>query len=132
VAWNNKPFVDDAVAHIEKSPEFVPPYLNAPEILKDATYDGQLETLRQDLNKLMELINDTQTLAGSELYVSCLGFYHGVKYAALNGAPGAGQIYDDLRRRFEGQGINPAEDPASDTPEDDTAAEDSSSDTPVV
>ena len=54
--------------------------------------------------QLLEKIEDTQLLAGSEAYVSGLAFYKLVSAAAEAGVPGADAVSDLLRARFAGQG----------------------------
>ena len=131
VAWNNRPFIDEAMMHVEKSPEFLPAFLNSVEMNKDHAYYKQLTSILADLNKLTQMANDTQTLAGSELYIACLSYYRTVKEAALLGIPGAMPIYLALKRRFEldfsastsGETDAPASDvPATDEPPTDSAA----------
>jgi len=49
-------------------------------------------------------LNDTIMLSGSEAYVAALAFYKSVKVAASMNVAGAQPIYEDLKKRFEGQG----------------------------
>jgi len=44
-------------------------------------------------------------LAGSEAYVAALSFYNSVKQAAKLNVPEAKTIYEDLKKRFAGQGV---------------------------
>jgi hypothetical protein len=101
VAWNNKPFVEEAMMHLGKSPEFLPTYLVGTELIKDHTYFTQLANFVADVDKLASMVADTQMLTGSELYIATLSYYKSVKEAAQNGIPGAMPIYLSLKRRFE-------------------------------
>ncbi|MBK7871340.1 MAG: hypothetical protein IPJ74_12035 [Saprospiraceae bacterium] len=64
----------------------------------------QLTTIERPLLSLIEGINDTKLLAGSEAYSTALLFYQSVKLAAEMNIPGVKTIYDDLRERFPGRG----------------------------
>jgi hypothetical protein len=132
VAWNNKPFVEEAMLHLAKSPEFLPAYLNGDELVKDHTYFTQLANFVAEMEKLASMVADTQMLTGSELYVACLSYYKSVKEAALNGIPGAMPIYLSLKRRFE---ISADPTTGKETPDDTTeksGPDTLPSDTPVV
>ena len=65
------------------------------------------------LSQILEKINDTQLLAGSEAYTSALTVYKLFGSAADAGIPGTDTIYDLLKQRFAGQGGTgkPATDP---------------------
>ena len=61
-----------------------------------------LPCLRQ-LAPLCEGLQDTVSLAYTDVYMADLAFHHNVKQAAKRGVPGSDTIYDDLKQRFPGR-----------------------------
>lgn len=97
-------FVSDALTAAGSNPSFLPPYVSVAELEKDLTLFEQLEKISLPLARLSDAVADTTTAAGSEAYVAALSFYNSVKRAAKDGAPGAQDIYERLRKRFEQAG----------------------------
>lgn len=85
-----------------QNPEFIPKYADMAEMLRDATVSSKGLTLARKLNVLRLKLEDTATIAGIEAFSAALMYYHAVKTAAKQGAPGAQAIYDDLKKRFPG------------------------------
>jgi len=54
------------------------------------------------LQQLVNLVDDTMLLSGSEAYMASLAFYNYIKGAEKAGVAGADMIYDDLKKRFPG------------------------------
>ena len=105
------PFVTKALTYAENNPQFVPPYMNVPELRKDFNLATQVSLLRQQLNQVAEALDDTELALGSEAFVTSLTFYASVKQATKMNIPGADSIYDDLKTRFPGGPNNPAPPP---------------------
>lgn len=84
--------------------QFLPPFLDPQEMDKDLTAVKSLMPILREIQQLTSNLNDTVTLAGSEAYVSALGYYNSVKYGAKMNAADAKVIYEDLRKRFEKPG----------------------------
>jgi hypothetical protein len=103
----NKVFVEDAITAIENNPEVLPPYLKPIEIKSDLALYQQLDELKGIIDQLYQKIIDSQTLAGSEAYVSSLTAYRLFDSAANAGMPGMQALYDNLKGRFSGQGSSP-------------------------
>ncbi len=101
----NKIFVEDAITAIENNPEVLPPYLKPQEIKNDLVLYQQLDELKGIIDQVYQKIVDTQTLAGSEAYVSSLTAYRLFDSAANAGMPGMQVLYDNLKARFSGQGV---------------------------
>lgn len=101
---NNKAFTEDAINAAVNNPSLVASYLSVPNMQNDMALYTQLDEIKGLVNQLLEKIEDTQLLAGSEAYVSGLAFYKLVSAAAEAGVPGADAVSDLLRARFAGQG----------------------------
>lgn len=99
-----EPFVAKVVEYAVEDPQFLPPFVQMAEFEKDwKAISGLLPLLRM-ATQLKDTLSDTAMLAGSEAYVSALSYYNSVKQAAKVNVPDAKAIYEDLRKRFEGQG----------------------------
>ncbi len=101
---NNKAFTEDAINAAVNNPSLLTNYLSVPNMQTDLTLFTQLDELTLITRQLLERLEDTQLLAGSEAYVSALTVYKLVGSAADAGVPGADAIYDQLKARFAGQG----------------------------
>lgn len=99
-----EPFVAKVVEYAEDDPQFLPPFVNKEEFVKDWNAVSGLLPLLRMCTQIVDTLNDTAMLAGSEAYVSALSYYNSVKQAAKVNVPDAKAIYEDLRKRFEGQG----------------------------
>ena len=97
-------FVMKAMDYAASNPEFVPPYLNVPELTKDANLANQLLTINNAIQVLAEKIDDTLMAVGSEAFSASRTFYNSVKNATKESVPGADAIASDLGERFTGQG----------------------------
>lgn len=97
-------FVEKTLDYVKNNPEFVPAYMNVLEFEKDTIAVKNLITMLNPVVQLEQGLNDTEMLAGSEAYTAALIYYNSVKQAAKNNIPNAAAIYDDLSKRFDGQG----------------------------
>ena len=104
ISENNKVFVGDSINALANNAPMLPLYLNVVDIKNDLTLYEQLDELEMLALQLVEKIQDTRMLCGSEAYVSSLAAYRMFEAAALAGIPGADAIYDMLKQRFAGQG----------------------------
>lgn len=97
-------FVEKTLDYVKSNPEFVPAYMNVLEFEKDATAVKNLVSMLNPITQIEQGVDDTEMLAGSEAYTAALIYYNSVKQAAKNNIPNAAAIYDDLSKRFDGQG----------------------------
>ncbi len=104
ISENNKVFVGDSINALANNAPMLPSYLNVADIKSDLTLYEQLDELEMLALQLVEKIQDTRMLCGSEAYVSSLAAYRLFEAAAMAGIPGADAIYDTLKQRFAGQG----------------------------
>jgi len=96
------PFVSKVIEYAESNPEFVPPFVDVQEMKLDWNAVQDLMPLLRTTSQLESNLSDTVMLAGSESFVSSLSYYNSVKLAAKMNIPGAKVIYEDLRKRFDG------------------------------
>ena len=100
----NKVFVGDSINALVNNTNLLPPYLNVADIKNDLTLYEQLDELEGMALQLVEKIQDTRMLCGSEAYASSLTAYRLFESAASAGLPGADSVYNALKQRFAGQG----------------------------
>ena len=96
-------FVTKSLEYMMSHSDLVPNYIDVPEMEKDVVAVTTLRQLLQDLNPLVNGIEDTMMLAGSEAMMTSLSYYNNVKVAADSKVPAAETIYNDLRTRFPGR-----------------------------
>jgi hypothetical protein len=113
ISENNKVFVSDSINALANNAPMLPSYLNAADIKSDLTLYEQLDELEMLALQLVEKIQDTRMLCGSEAYTSSLTAYRLFEAAASAGIPGADSIYDALKQRFAGQGSSAPTPPQS-------------------
>ncbi len=101
---NNKAFTEDAINAAVNNTSLIPSYVNVPNMQNDLTLFTQLDELILLTKQLLERLEDTQLLAGSEAYTNGLAVYKLIGSAADAGVPGADAIYNQLKQRFAGQG----------------------------
>ena len=97
----NKIFVNDVESAIKNDSSLLPSYVDPEEMSKDLKLYEQLEDLMTPLSYLYDRVRDTQMLAGSEAYSSALMVYNMVKAADKAGVPGANNLYNQLKGRFD-------------------------------
>jgi len=103
---NNKAFTEDAINVMVNNSSLVPSYLSVPNMQADLTFFSQLDELIIIVKQLLERLEDTQLLAGSEAYVAALVSYKVIGNAADAGVSGADTLYNQLKTRFSNQGGN--------------------------
>ncbi len=101
-------FVTKARDYAQNSPEFAPKYLNVADFDIDATAAQVLTSILQKLVPLVNELDDTTMLSGSEANIHALMYYNSVREAADRNVPGAKGIYDDLKERFQKTKKTPA------------------------
>lgn len=101
----NKVFVADSINALVNNAGILPAYLNVNEIKNDLVLFEQLDELEGIALQLVEKIQDTRMLCGSEAYASSLAAYRHFEAAASAGLPGTDSVYNALKTRFAGQGV---------------------------
>ena len=108
---NNKVFTEDAITAGINNASMLPSFISVPSMQTDMTLFGQLDEIIVLVKQVLERLEDTQLLAGSEAYSSALMLYKLFGSAADAGVPGADAIVTQLRARFTSQGNTPAKPP---------------------
>lgn len=101
---SNKAFTEDAIHAIVNNAELLPSYIKVEAMKNDLNLFMQLDELTGIARQLVEKMEDTQMLAGSEAYVSALAAYKLFGAAAESGLLGSDAIYDSLKARFSATG----------------------------
>lgn len=101
---------DKTLAFVQKSreyarinPDLIPRFVDMEEFETDFAATEVLRGLAQQLRPVLDAIEDSLMLAGSEAYQAALMFYRSVRSAAATQAtPHAAGVYEDLSNRFPG------------------------------
>ena len=101
---NNKAFTEDAINIGVNNASLFPAYLSVANMQNDLTLFTQLDEILFIAKQLVEKIEDTQLLSGSEAYTNGLMLYKLIGASADAGVPGADTLYDQLKTRFATQG----------------------------
>jgi hypothetical protein len=102
-------FVEKAQDYISQYPELCPSYLNVTALNTDIADATGLRKMHIAAKQLLDEIDDTIVIAGSEAYQSALIFYNAIKAAATQNIPGAKEVYEDMRLRFPASKKKPKE-----------------------
>ena len=97
---SNKAFTEDAINAIANNSELLPSYLKVEAMKNDLTLFMQLDELLGLARQIVELMEDTQMLAGSEAYAASLTAYKLFQAASEAGLKGSDAIFDSLKGRF--------------------------------
>ena len=95
-------FDDKCRTYMANNPTLVPSYVTVAEVDKDRALRTALLDIQRELASLLEAVDDTVMMLGSEMLMADLSFYANVRQAAKRGVPGIDAIYADLQARFPG------------------------------
>lgn len=101
---SNKAFTEDAINAGVNNPTLIPSYVSVVNMKNDMLLFTQLDEIIMMTKQLLEKMEDTQLLAGSEAYTSALTLYKLFGSAADAGVGGTDAIVTQLKQRFAGQG----------------------------
>jgi len=101
---NNKAFTEDAINAGVNNPTLIPSYVSVGNMQNDMLLFSQLDEIIMVTKQLLEKMEDTQLLVGSEAYTSALTLYKLFGSAADAGVGGTDAIVSQLKQRFAGQG----------------------------
>lgn len=115
ISEGRAPYVSGAASDAQANPGTVPPTVNVPEWLLLEEQHAGLTQMRSNLMVLMEFLDDTMALAGSQRYDKARRYY---KYLGdnLDLLPGADPIHERLGQLFAGQGNRSTPPPEGGTP----------------
>ena len=94
------PFVTKGAEYLRIPSTPAPPYLSPEDLVVDLNAFETIRQIRQVVQPLADMLDDTMLLCGSEAYVVVLAFYTYLQGAAKMNVPGAKTIYEDLSTRF--------------------------------
>lgn len=100
----NKAFAEDAINAGVNNSALIPSYVSVANMQNDMLLYSQLDEIIIMTKQLLEKLEDTQLLAGSEAYTSALTLYKLFTSAAEAGVAGSDAIVAQLKQRFAGQG----------------------------
>ena len=106
-------FVNKTLGYAASNPEFLPPYLDVPELQKDIDAVNILNSFLVPLEQLLSGVDDTMMEAGSEAYVAALSYYNSVKQASKTNVKNAKTIYEDLKERSPQKSGTPVAEPVA-------------------
>ena len=97
-------FVRDVADTLSKKPTLCPGYLNAAEIIDEYQFYRQLEELTLLHKHAFENLRDMKVILGDKCYRQGLSVYRAVRDAKENNVPGSKVFFNQLHKRFTGQG----------------------------
>ena len=100
----NHLFVRDVADTMRKKPTLCPGYLKAEEIIDEYQFYRQLEELILLHKHAHENLRDMKIILGDKCYRQGLSVYRAVRDAKDNNVPGAKVFFNQLNKRFLGQG----------------------------
>ncbi len=103
---SNKAFTEDAINAAVNNAAMLPSYFNTATMQTDILLFSQLDEMLGIARQIVERLEDTLVLAGSESYVAALASYKLFIAAADAGVVGADAIVDQLKKRFLNSGEN--------------------------
>jgi hypothetical protein len=89
-------FVGKALVYAREHPDMCPSFLNIDEFGRGLTSVEMLLTLQRPLNQVVDMVEDSLLMAGSESLSAALAFYESAKAFAKRKVAGAATIADDL------------------------------------
>lgn len=95
----SRAFVSKALEVATQTPDFLPRSFDIEEMRKDVELFQALDSIRLDLMKLAEQVDDTYETAGSEAYAAALVVYRMLKDSD-SGTEGLDSVADELAQRF--------------------------------
>lgn len=101
-------FVSRILDSMRANPSLAPEYVDLDELEIDLEAVKLLSSFLQPLQQLVDIVEDTMILSGSEALGAGLACYHGTKMAARMKVHGAGVVYADLRPHFASRARRPA------------------------
>lgn len=96
-------FDEKCKGYMASRPELVPGFVDQAELTKDRGLIADLLPCLRELAPICEGLEDTISLAYTDVYMADLSFYANVRQASRRGVAGANTIYDDLKARFPGR-----------------------------
>jgi hypothetical protein len=103
VAYEMIPWIEKCNHYMITNPVLKPAYIDIAEFNKDLKARTDLYPLFTKIRSLLEMLDDTILLLGSDLYTNSIAFYRSVGVSAKADVPGATSVYQDLAQQFPGR-----------------------------
>lgn len=118
VADYNKMFIEKVKANMEQAPDTVPATIDKAEFDRDYRLSSQMTEPLRKVNRVLEMLTDTRTLADTDNYVVGLLYYKYIKFLAAQNIPSAVTILAELRKHFKrgSKEQTPPQEPSQTTP----------------
>ncbi len=101
MADETAPFAEKTIEFMNNEPQFNPPYVDVAETEKDFSNHKRIRPLREKLEGLAGKVKDVGIAAGSDTFIQTLAYYNSAKRAAKMGVPGADDVVNELKQRFQ-------------------------------
>jgi hypothetical protein len=98
-------WVNKVSTYMEQDPQLVPSYINMTEYIADLKAHKALNPRIERVNSILQSMEDTNRLLGSDLYNNSMAYYRNLREAAKVNAVGATPKYNDLKRQFPGGSV---------------------------
>ena len=96
-------FVQKTLEYCKSNPDLCPQYLDVSALEVDVKAVETIRQIHQPLLQIVEALDDTLTISGSEAYSGSLMYYNSAKFGAKANIAGAKTIYEELSNRFPGK-----------------------------
>jgi hypothetical protein len=100
VANETEFWVDKVFDYMQQDPKLVPPYISMEEHTKDVVAHRLINPRIARLTGILQSLEDTNRLLGSDLYSNSLAYYRNLREAAKVNSVGASAKYSDLKQQF--------------------------------
>lgn len=98
------PFVEKTIEYGRQQPKIVPPFTSLDEYSRDLALYKSLQNIDRELSSLSEMVKDTRTAAGTDVFQAALSIYKSTKGAVKMGIPGTQSMVDEMSKLFNNQG----------------------------
>lgn len=95
--WSRK-----VIKYMGDQPEFTPSFVDPGETMADFETREALIPRFRKLEAIMDMLDDTMLVLGSDVYESNLAYYQNIKLLANQNVNGTKAIYEDLASQFPG------------------------------
>jgi hypothetical protein len=102
VAYEMEVWIDKVFNYMGQDPKLVPSYISLEEHTSDIVAHRALNPRIERLKSILQSMEDTNRLLGSDLYSNSLAYYRSLREAAKVNAVGASSKYSDLKQQFPG------------------------------
>lgn len=103
VGESTQVWIEKVNTYMLNKPETVPPFINVDEFGKDLKARKSIMPRIARLNAIVNGLEDTSILLGTDLYNAALAYYGNIKLLAKQNVLGAKLIYEDLNQKFPGR-----------------------------